>query len=83
MATKTISLAEDAYDRLKALKHEGESFSDVVRRLTAGTDLREFHGVLSNETAAELETAIADRRANRAGRRDDRRERLQASLDDS
>jgi predicted CopG family antitoxin len=33
MAVKTVTLAEDAYDALAALKNEGESFSEVVRRL--------------------------------------------------
>ena len=32
--TKIISLADDAYDVLKILKEEGESFSGVVRRIT-------------------------------------------------
>ncbi len=30
--TKTISLADDAYDALRAAKRPGESFSDVARR---------------------------------------------------
>ena len=30
---KVISLADDAYNELKTLKKEGESFSDVVRRV--------------------------------------------------
>ncbi|MFP8953847.1 antitoxin VapB family protein [Natrialbaceae archaeon A-arb3/5] len=34
MGTKTISLREDAYNRLKDHKREGESFTDVVNRLT-------------------------------------------------
>jgi predicted CopG family antitoxin len=35
MATKTISLKIEAYERLRAAKrHEGESFSDVVLRAT-------------------------------------------------
>jgi len=36
MATKTISLSEDAYEILKAKKREGESFSDVIRRELGG-----------------------------------------------
>jgi predicted CopG family antitoxin len=49
MGTKTVSLSDDAYERLAAEKREGESFSDVVRRLTEGVDISEFHGVLSDE----------------------------------
>jgi len=36
MATTTISLTEEAHENLKAQKGEGESFSDVVLRLTGG-----------------------------------------------
>lgn len=32
--TKMVQLADDAYDRLQAAKRPGESFSQVVRRLT-------------------------------------------------
>ncbi len=31
---KVISIADDAYQELKELKEENESFSDVVRRIT-------------------------------------------------
>jgi hypothetical protein len=34
MATKTISLELDAYEKLRAAKKNGESFSEVVRRAT-------------------------------------------------
>ena len=33
--TKIVSLSEKAYEALKKLKRDGESFSDVVRRLTS------------------------------------------------
>lgn len=36
MGTKTISIKEEAYERLKAHKRGDESFSDVVNRLTRG-----------------------------------------------
>lgn len=39
MAVKTVNLAEDAYNLLAAQKREGESFSDVVRRLAGSQSL--------------------------------------------
>ncbi|RQG97294.1 antitoxin VapB family protein [Natrarchaeobius chitinivorans] len=65
MGTKTISLADDAYERLRAEKRENESFSDVVRRLTEGVSLEKYHGALNEETANDLEDAIACRREER------------------
>ncbi len=44
MATKNITITEDAYERLRSLKREGESFSDVVTRLTEQEDPMSFAG---------------------------------------
>jgi predicted CopG family antitoxin len=44
MSTKNITITEDAYERLTALKREGESFSDLVVRLTEGEDPMAFAG---------------------------------------
>lgn len=66
MGTKTISLAEDAYERLKRHKRKGESFSDVVRRLTDDVQLASYFGRLDDDTAAELERVIESRRGDRA-----------------
>ncbi|MWV40550.1 antitoxin VapB family protein [Natrialba sp. INN-245] len=79
MGTKTISLADDAYEKLKAHKREGESFSDVVRRLTGGVTLAEYHGTLEEDTADEL-AAIVDRR--REERADTHRERVSEFADE-
>lgn len=65
MGTKTISLADDAYEKLRAHKREGESFSDVVRRLAGGVTLAEYHGVLDEDTADELEDIVDRRRSAR------------------
>jgi predicted CopG family antitoxin len=35
MPTRTLSITEEAYRALKASKKEGESFTDVILRLTA------------------------------------------------
>jgi predicted CopG family antitoxin len=68
MGTRTISFADDAYERLKRLKREDESFSDVVRRLTGDVTLSEYYGVLDEETAAKLESVIESRREHRSER---------------
>lgn len=57
MATKTISISEDAYHRLVRLKREGESFTDVIQRVTGGADLNRYAGSISGELAAELRGA--------------------------
>ena len=57
MATKTINLTEGAYARLHALKRDGESFSDVVDRLTRQFALLELVGILDEKAARSLRTA--------------------------
>jgi len=60
MATKTINLTEGAYTRLHALKREGESFSDVVDRLTGKFALLGLVGILDDRTAKKLRSANQD-----------------------
>jgi predicted CopG family antitoxin len=50
-----VRLSEEAYRRLKALKREGETFSDAVNRLTGKQDLRGLVFLLTKDQAAELE----------------------------
>lgn len=46
MATKTVSLRERAYEKLRNLKRENESFSDVVERISKEKEqnLEKFSG---------------------------------------
>lgn len=58
MATKTITITIEAYERLKREKMEGESFSDVIIRLTERKegDIGEFAGAWKE--ADEIEEVI-------------------------
>lgn len=64
MGTTTISLRDEAYDRLREAKREGESFSDVVLRLTESADteerIAELAGGLGREFAGEVEESSED-----------------------
>ena len=62
MGTKTIRLDDEAYERLKRRKNEGESFSDVVKRLSGERSLLDLAGILSEEQASAVEDAVADLR---------------------
>jgi len=61
MATKTITIMEDAYKLLLLNKRREESFSDELRRLiTKKKDIMEFAGAweMSDEEAEEMKKNI-------------------------
>ena len=50
MTSKTIVVTTDVYERLRRLKLPGESFSDLLRRLTASKGKLSSHfGALAHE----------------------------------
>jgi predicted CopG family antitoxin len=62
MATKTVSLRETAYEKLKNLKKENESFSDVVERISEEKEqnLEKFSGAFPE--IAEVEEQLKKER---------------------
>ena len=64
VATKTLTIMEDAYELLKSAKRENESFSDVIRREFSSKkqDLKKFWGVIDNETANVVKKTIKESR---------------------
>ncbi|RLM62756.1 antitoxin VapB family protein [Halorubrum sp. Atlit-26R] len=61
MPTKTIGVREEVYERLRARKRDGESFTDLLDRLIDESegDWREGFGSLSAEEAESLREAAA------------------------
>lgn len=76
VATKTVNLSEDAYERLKALKREGESFSDVVNRLTGKHALLDLVGILDEGEARELRDHVEEARERMRADLEERTDRL-------
>ncbi len=68
MATKTISLMEDAYLCLLRLKRTNESFSDVVFRLASKPRITELAGLLTEKEADEMETEVTGLRRRSSAR---------------
>ncbi len=58
MGIKNIAISDEAYQRLKALKRSGESFTDVVERLTKSRGVLELAGVLSNSEGKEIKEGV-------------------------
>ena len=65
MGTKTIGITDDVYERLKARKREGESFTELVDRLMdeATPDWRTGFGTLSEDDATELRQIVEESRS--------------------
>ncbi len=72
MAVRTITITHAAYERLAAQKRPGESFTDVVLRLTRGATLRDLPDIVSPAEARALAEAVLQARDER---RDARRRR--------
>ena len=61
MGSKTISLEDSAYEKLRAAKRPGESFSDVIQRVLSGRDpsFSDFRGLVDRRGARRLAGAVA------------------------
>ncbi len=62
MGTRNISISDEAYSRLAALKGPRESFTDVINRLTGRTSVLELAGALTGKEADELRSKIRELR---------------------
>ncbi|MBI2666776.1 antitoxin VapB family protein [Candidatus Woesearchaeota archaeon] len=78
MTTKTLTITEDAYERLAAIKEESESFTDVINRITGRVSLLSIAGILTEKEADHLEMNVKKIRT----RSHQRAERIAKELED-
>jgi predicted CopG family antitoxin len=62
MGTKNIAISDDAYQRLKTLKRPGESFTEVIERMTRSREILELAGTLSPRQAAQVKERVREMR---------------------
>ena len=62
MGTKNISISEEAYERLSALKKPNESFTEVVNRLTKKRSILDLAGALNEKEGDEIRREIIELR---------------------
>jgi predicted CopG family antitoxin len=53
-----VRLDNHVYERIKANKHDDESFSDAVERLIGGRSLRDLRDVFNEDQVSEMRDAI-------------------------
>lgn len=58
MATKTITVTENAYNKLKRLKKKGESFSEVIERFTASKSLGKLADLAEGREAEKIDVNV-------------------------
>ena len=77
MATKTITIMEDAYELLKQEKVKNESFSDVIRKvIPKKKSIWDFVGILSEEEGEELQETVKEIRKRMTKQMAERRKRF-------
>ena len=60
MASKTIMIQEETYEKLKKLKRGNESFNDLILRLVdKKQDLTPFFGILSEKEGNAIDQTLS------------------------
>ena len=67
MGVRTLTVTDAAYERLASLKRPGESFTDVILRLTGRRSLSRLPQLLSPAEASAIAEAVLAARDQRRG----------------
>lgn len=80
MTTKTITITVGAYEALRGLKAERESFSETILRVAKRKPLSQFFGILSKESGDRLAHEVERARKEHQLARDKRINRIALEL---
>jgi predicted CopG family antitoxin len=68
MGTKNIAISDEAYQRLRSLKKPGESFTELIERMTRQKGILELAGVLTPKEGRLMKEAMARMREQSSNR---------------
>lgn len=76
MATKTISISEEAYNLLRNMRDGKESFTETIIKIAKKDPLSKLAGILTKKEADELRSYIKTSREKTGKRLEQVRERM-------
>jgi len=79
MGTRNISISDEAYSKLAAMKRPKESFTDVINRLAGKKSVLDLVGLLTPKEGAELRSNIQGIRARSRKRAAETERRIRGS----
>ncbi|MDG6951788.1 MAG: antitoxin VapB family protein [Nitrososphaerota archaeon] len=62
MGTRNISISDEAYERLKSLKRPGESFTELIGRMTGSRGVVDLAGLLTRAEGLEMKRRVSELR---------------------
>jgi len=68
MGTKNIAISDETYQRLKSLKKQGESFTELLERMTKQKGILELAGVLTPQEGRSVRETVERMRKDSSDR---------------
>jgi len=60
MGTKNIAISDEAYEKLKSLKRPGESFTELIERMTRTRSVVDLAGLLTSDEGLEVKRRVSE-----------------------